>query len=383
MYLEEISKRLYRLEKDVRKKQILYGSTALTGDANCCHVFGIDNTTGNLYYKDDGGEWALASGGGGGGGSQGIQSVLNVDNGLNANSRILTGSNSFNINAGADDYTGATAELWMDSSIAYLYAQESDTSIYSEVSVKGDEGAILTTGDGTNETTLVVAADSVNITKNGGAPLEVVTSINGAFFADITGDVALTLGGNTIYTADDALAGSRIIDMDGNSLVVSYGSNHWLRLDPQLNSESMVLQAVNPQDDGNFTTILGQLNDTDVNLYLLSTFNDGVKQAQITMHANATQTDITSNSDYNFIAALNNINLGVTDASDNSYIDMTTSTITLSSNVGYIQLAALATNVYMSAIVSKNFVDDAAAAIGLVGVGGIYHNAGALRIRLV
>lgn len=65
MYLQEVIQRLYALDKKVRQKQILYSATALTGTVGCCHILGVDYTTGDLYYKDSSGNWALEASGGG------------------------------------------------------------------------------------------------------------------------------------------------------------------------------------------------------------------------------------------------------------------------------------------------------------------------------
>lgn len=66
--LANLQSQLNAVSKKVRtSQQILYNDGALVGPACGCFVFGIDYSTGNLYYKDENGQWVLIVGGGGGG----------------------------------------------------------------------------------------------------------------------------------------------------------------------------------------------------------------------------------------------------------------------------------------------------------------------------
>lgn len=60
--------RVIKAEISYLKHLVIYNNGALTGNAGGS-ILGIDYTTGNLYYKNSSGVWALAAGGGGGGGT--------------------------------------------------------------------------------------------------------------------------------------------------------------------------------------------------------------------------------------------------------------------------------------------------------------------------
>lgn len=63
--LINLQKQINRLSK-LSYKQILYSDGPLSGKAPCCKVLGIDNTTGDVYYKNDEGNWELINTGGAG-----------------------------------------------------------------------------------------------------------------------------------------------------------------------------------------------------------------------------------------------------------------------------------------------------------------------------
>jgi len=65
---EQILLKLLKLDKKVREKQILYNNGPLSGTVSCCYLIGIDYTNGNIYLKNEDGEWELHVHGGGGGG---------------------------------------------------------------------------------------------------------------------------------------------------------------------------------------------------------------------------------------------------------------------------------------------------------------------------
>lgn len=66
-----LEKLLKKIQQEIaslkRRFQIKYTDANLSGDAECCQVFGINSTNGNLYYKDDNGQWVLKTVGSGGG----------------------------------------------------------------------------------------------------------------------------------------------------------------------------------------------------------------------------------------------------------------------------------------------------------------------------
>lgn len=59
-----LQKQITELIKKSRN-QILYTDGPLTGQVTCCHILGIDNSTGDLYYKNEDGNWEIIAGGGG------------------------------------------------------------------------------------------------------------------------------------------------------------------------------------------------------------------------------------------------------------------------------------------------------------------------------
>jgi hypothetical protein len=75
-----LQRQINRLSK-LKYKQILYSDGPLSGPSSCCHVLGIDNSSGDIYYKDESGNWALIASGGGDawllGGNVGIDPDVN------------------------------------------------------------------------------------------------------------------------------------------------------------------------------------------------------------------------------------------------------------------------------------------------------------------
>jgi hypothetical protein len=58
MTIEEVSQRLYALDRRIRQRQFLYSATALTGPVGSCHILGINYNTGILYYKNAMDNWS-------------------------------------------------------------------------------------------------------------------------------------------------------------------------------------------------------------------------------------------------------------------------------------------------------------------------------------
>ena len=63
--LELLSYKVDKLKKQLGYKQVKYSDGPLTGPVTCCNILGVDKTTGDLYYKDEDGNWAAVPGGGG------------------------------------------------------------------------------------------------------------------------------------------------------------------------------------------------------------------------------------------------------------------------------------------------------------------------------
>lgn len=67
--MNDLQSQINELRRSLRcSAEILWSDTALSGAVPDCFVFGIDNSTGDLYYKDENGDWQPATTGGGGGG---------------------------------------------------------------------------------------------------------------------------------------------------------------------------------------------------------------------------------------------------------------------------------------------------------------------------
>ncbi len=63
---ENILNQLNKLDRLSRQRQILYQEGPLSGLVSCCYVLGVDSLTGDLYYKNEDGNWEIAATGGGG-----------------------------------------------------------------------------------------------------------------------------------------------------------------------------------------------------------------------------------------------------------------------------------------------------------------------------
>lgn len=64
----EIIKKIQKQIENLKKRfQIKFSDSNLSGNAECCQVFGINSTNGNFYYKDSNGQWVLKTIGSGGG----------------------------------------------------------------------------------------------------------------------------------------------------------------------------------------------------------------------------------------------------------------------------------------------------------------------------
>jgi hypothetical protein len=102
-------------------------------------------------------------------------------------------------------------------------------------------------------------------------------------------------GGNTIYSADDSLAGNRIVDLDGNSLQIQQGGQNFFNIDPA--SGSTEIRAYDPTDDGNDIIARVIATPLAVSLSIDGGFNDNSKQFQITGLADATTSTLTYTAD--------------------------------------------------------------------------------------
>lgn len=113
-------------------------------------------------------------------------------------------------------------------------------------------------------------------------------------------------GGTTIYTGDGALAGNRIVDLDGNSLSFQQGGQDILKIDPTTDDEKFLFRAFNSTDNNNISD--GQFTTSNINaaFQISADFNDGVKSAFIQGSANATTSTLTYTADkHTFNGVLN------------------------------------------------------------------------------
>lgn len=205
--------RVRRISRALGFKQIKYSDGALTGAVDCCYIFGIDFTTGNLYYKDSTGNWALATSGGGGGATArfGIEDNLGVQfremdmdgfifNLINAESIQLLS------NAG-DNFSGITCQGTTNASTII-----SSGNLTEQASIEVDVNTMLfTTPDGVQ-----------TLARGGGYT---VLSVNGQV-ADQFGAISITPGVPVVGTID--ITGLTEIDLSSfptSNIIILTSSN--------------------------------------------------------------------------------------------------------------------------------------------------------------
>lgn len=98
-------------------------------------------------------------------------------------------------------------------------------------------------------------------------------------------------GGNLTYTADTHTFNSQGTD--------------FLALNGTVGSESARMRAVNFTGDGNAGQVAASTTNTEGRIYIEAAFNDGAKDAQINLYANATESEIIYTADtHNFVGAV-------------------------------------------------------------------------------
>lgn len=100
-------------------------------------------------------------------------------------------------------------------------------------------------------------------------------------------------GGNTIYTADDALASDRTVDLNGKVLILNDIStnNASLEINPQVGSSAIIGTANDPTGDGNSGIFIIGSTPTQGTVSLATVFNGGATTVGIiAMTADATNT---------------------------------------------------------------------------------------------
>lgn len=103
--------------------------------------------------------------------------------------------------------------------------------------------------------------------------------------------------GTTLYTGDGALAGNRIVDLDGNNLQVLQGENVFFSIGPTDGGENVYLSAVNITGGGNYAGIYAETTDTTAEANIQASFNDGEKLAKIYAYADSGLTKLVYQSD--------------------------------------------------------------------------------------
>ncbi len=147
-------------------------------------------------------------------------------------------------------------------------------------------------------------------------------------------------GGATIYTGNGSLSGDRIIDLDDHNFFFDYDGQHFFSIVLTEGEEKYEITVPSSENPPAYSTL-----------------------------------KISSNSDdgYKFFIQAHDENTGSV-AIVGNVVD---NTITYTAGVHSIRNAIVATDLLL-----LDFVDDAAAAAGGVVIGQLYHNSGALRIRL-
>lgn len=119
-------------------------------------------------------------------------------------------------------------------------------------------------------------------------------------------DIINIVGGGSVgsgwaTTGTTTLTGATVIDTDGNGLEFNgdvviknrVSNDEVLFINSTLNSEVSYLKATNETGDGNGSALYASTTDTLATAFVAVDFNDGAKNASITMTANATEGKIT------------------------------------------------------------------------------------------
>jgi hypothetical protein len=294
-------------------------------------------------------------------------------------------------------YTGSAADLrWF----VMNNSGETETFKYSGYSSQ------LVPGTGTDSYRTVNAGpvtgqDSIAIGANGGASAENSINIGGSdltteFRTIIIGNnpgfgAGSIIVGNGSYSNTNALVFGNETACYQNCIVIGHGLDA-NRATSGGDGFAITVGTDNPQNIGNYSAIFGNKNRIGAFDYNSQTYNNGGTYNFIFSNNSRlgflNATNYTGNTiiggDSNIIIASGNTNTIV--GGGGNVISGTTSGATLLGLDNYTPTrsdATFAMAYVMTNYASYNFADDTAAAAGGVVLGQVYHNNGALRIRIV
>jgi len=114
---KDLQTQISELRRKLRcSAEILHSDGPLSGAVSECFTFGIDNTTGDLYYKNDVGDWELTL----------LSAFTAVDNGLTNNAGTIRLGQTLN-QAGAPATLTATREVPLGA-FSMVYTMNSPTN---------------------------------------------------------------------------------------------------------------------------------------------------------------------------------------------------------------------------------------------------------------
>lgn len=241
---EKFAKQLQKLTKKVNSlKEVLVSSVALSGVVQGCYILGLNQTTGDLYYRDSNDEWQLLSSGGGGDFiiTARFSSIIGEGYTSENTSNPVTGLDDASAVIQSDDFAGAvvlvmiggnpimpidtgTSDTFMTKSLA------SDTITLSNPLVDGDAVDILVFGPGNGSggggIQSIVAGTDIDVDDTD--PLNPIVSYIGSATtptwqetltesSNLTSNVAITSNNAVSYSKvlSNAASGNTTITMSG------------------------------------------------------------------------------------------------------------------------------------------------------------------------
>lgn len=186
----------------------------------CCPASGVlpsvynPNSSTLQYYDPTSNTYIDIAGGGGGGGTSqrfGIEDATGVQN-----RTMLMDQYFLDIIVGNPDYSGALAELLMQTNQLSFYLQQNGSTYVALFAQNNTMQFIAAAGTASKQ--LDVSPTAVTIKTDGAAGKNVVTSINGTL-AGTDGNVILAAGGSTRFGIEDITTSvTRTVDMSSNTL---------------------------------------------------------------------------------------------------------------------------------------------------------------------
>ncbi len=165
-----------------------------------------------------------------------------------------------------------------------------------------------------------------------------------------------------------SLTANRTVYLDGCYFAINQDGNAFLTIDPTPDAEVAEIKAYNSTGGGNVSFIYNDARDILAQTVIQAYF-DGEKQS-CSLGFGTGAIDANFNLDAIF-------NEGETQAIIHGAAQSGISTLAYTADTHTFNGAIINTD-----LVAANFADDAAAATGLVAVGGLYHTAGVVKVRL-